>query len=797
MSEVAHDFSLPASVPGSLPVVALLRGVLLPGTFASYNVGRATSVAALEAAEDGLILIVPQLSPVRSPATSDLLTTGVLARIQRQERRNGHRLVVVQGLARVRVDRYETGSSHLTAHFEVAPESWPDTVEAQALADKVVESIEETGDLLGEKGRVRALLALRRRPELLIDALASALDLEDADRRDLLCTFDPVTRGEKVLGFLTKARGVAEAKSALEERLRTEQRDRHKEVMLRQQLAAIQKELGEADDDVEEITARLADLDLPDEAREAVDKELSRLARIPKQSPERNSVFDWLSRVADLPWKTYSADEVDFDALEDQLDASHYGLDDVKRQVVEYLSVRQLAGTGRADVLLLVGPPGVGKTSIGQAIAEATGRELVRVALGGVRDEAELRGHRRTYIGSRPGRLIEGFRRAGTADPVVLLDEVDKLARGVLGDPSAALLEILDPEQNHAFVDHYLEIPFDLSRALFIATANDLSTIPRPLRDRMEILEIAGYTPAEKRVIARRHLLDKAAENAGLETADVSLDDDALDALIHGWTREAGVRQLQRTLGRLYRAAAVRKARGTLDAPLEVGVDDLPTYLKRRKFRPEDHQVEPRPGLALGLAWTPVGGDVLFIESSTLPGKGGLVLTGQLGDVMKESARAALTYVMSKADDLGVPHDALDGRDLHVHVPAGAIPKDGPSAGVTMYTAIASLLTGRAARTDTAMTGEATLRGRVLPVGGIKNKVLAAHQRGLTRVILPARNAPDLEDVPDDVLEALEVHLVDRMEQVLALALVEEADDDPATLPPPEDPDAPVADLHS
>ena len=549
-------------------------------------------------------------------------------------------------------------------------------------------------------------------------------------------------------------------------------KDAEREVILRRQLKAIQDELGEGEgDEVSRIKERLDGLELPEEVKNAVDRELGRLQRMQGGSPERNTAVDWLEWIADLPWGKETSHDFDLNRVEFELDRTHHGLDDVKRQVVEHLAVRKLAGHGRADVLLLVGPPGVGKTSIAQAVADATDRKLVRIALGGVRDEAELRGHRRTYVGARPGRLIEGFRRAGTADPVVLLDEVDKLGRGWQGDPAAALLEILDPEQNHAFTDHYLEVPFDLSKSLFIATANDLSQVSGPLRDRMEIIEIDGYTPDEKVNIAKDHVLKKLAENVGLDEKDVVLDDEIIEQAIDGWTKEAGVRQLQRVLGKIFRAAAVKKAKSELQGPLAVTLEQLTGYLGKRRFFRETHEVGLRPGVATGLAWTPVGGDVLYIEATAVPGQGKLVLTGQLGDVMKESAQAALTYVRSQASALGIDDEVFKTTDFHVHIPAGATPKDGPSAGVTMFTALASLLSGRPVREDVAMTGEVTLRGRVLPVGGIKAKVLAAYAHGLRRVVLPGRNEVDLDDIPEVIRREMTFVPVTHVDEVAAAAL--------------------------
>jgi ATP-dependent Lon protease len=676
--------------------------------------------------------------------------------------------VVVQGLARVQLTETLRVEPFVEPMYTVVQDSWPESTQAVATDKLLRSSVRDAAKAFGAGVPVESVLQRVTDTSSLVDAIAAFVDASHEWKREILLTLDPVDRADRVLEKLTEVKEVLDAQQSIRDRVKTNGR----EAMLRQQLAAIQQELGESDtqDDLALLKEKLAGLDLPNKARESVDRELKRLDRMPAQSPERNVAVDWLDRLSSLPWGITSAANPDLDALEEALDKSHHGLEDVKRQVVEHLAVRMLAGSGRADVLLLLGPPGVGKTSIGEAIAEATGRELVRMALGGVRDEAELRGHRRTYIGARPGRVIEGLRQAGTSDPILLLDEIDKLGRGWMGDPAAALLEILDPEQNHSFIDRYLEVPFDLSKVLFIATANDLSQVPVALRDRMEIIEIAGYTPAEKATIARNHLLEKLAVNAGLATDDVNITDEAIRDAIAGWTQEAGVRQLQRVLGKLYRAGAVRKARGGSDEPLNVDVEELPTYLGRRKFHLQAHEGHSRAGIATGLAWTPVGGDVLTIEASTMPGTGQLVLTGQLGDVMKESARAALTYVLAHGPQLGI-EGGLENRDVHIHVPAGAVPKDGPSAGVTMFTALASLLSGRSVRNDVAMTGEATLRGRVLPVGGIKAKVLAAHRRGLKRIILPKANEPDLEDLPQQTRDELEFILVDQMAQVLEAAL--------------------------
>jgi ATP-dependent Lon protease len=549
--------------------------------------------------------------------------------------------------------------------------------------------------------------------------------------------------------------------------------ERQREFVLREQMKQIQKELGETDQnatDIAELAKAIEEAKMPEETEAHAKKELKRLERMPEAAGEYSMVRSYLEWLTELPWSKLSDSTIDIAEARRILDEDHYGLDKIKRRILEYLAVRKLNPEGKSPILCFVGPPGVGKTSLGQSIARATGRKFVRISLGGVHDEAEIRGHRRTYIGALPGNIIQAIRKADTRNPVFMLDEMDKLGAGFHGDPSSALLEVLDPEQNSTFRDNYLAVPFDLSKVMFIGTANMLDTIPGPLRDRMEVIQLPGYTEEEKIQIARRYLVQRQLEANGLKDEQAEISDDAIRAIIHDYTREAGVRNLERQIGSVFRNTAMRIAEGTAQR-VKIEPNDLHAILGAKKFESELALRTSTPGVATGLAWTPVGGDILFIEATRVPGSGKLILTGQLGDVMKESAQAALSLVKSRAPEFGIEEDAFDKRDIHVHVPAGAIPKDGPSAGVAMFTSLASLMSGKSVRSDTAMTGEISLRGLVLPVGGIKEKVLAAARAGIKTVMLPARNQRDLEDIPESARNQLNFVWLERVEQALEFAL--------------------------
>jgi ATP-dependent Lon protease len=766
----------------TLPLLPVTNGVVVPqmvvNLAAETDEARTAIVAALRA--DRRVVLVPRVD-------GRFARVGTIATIEQVEPDTGQpQAVLLRGVARAAIGAGQAGDA---GALWILADRLDDHVGDHArVAELAREYRAVVGEILDRRraGRVAEAIAELTDPGALADTAVYSPDLSLERKVEVLETVDVEERLGKVLAWAKEAL----AELDVRERIRSETSDRlergQREAILRQQLAAIRAELGEdGDDAVEQYRRRLAEADLPEQVLEAAEREVDRLERMGEQNPEHGWVRTWLDTVLDVPWSERSADRLDLDAARAVLDADHTGLEDVKDRLVEFLAVRKLraergldAVDGRASarrgggaILALAGPPGVGKTSLGESVARALGRSFVRVALGGIRDEAEIRGHRRTYVGAQPGRIVRALREAGTMNPVLLLDEVDKVAADWRGDPTAALLEVLDPAQNHTFRDHYLEVDLDLSDVLFVATANVLETIPAPLLDRMEILRLDGYSDDEKVAIAREHLLPRQVERAGLRPDELVVTEPALAAVVHDYTQEAGVRALERQLGKIARKTATGVARGSAAPPVTVEAGDLRALLGRQTVHHEVAERTAAPGVATGLAVTGSGGDVLFVEATASDGEPGLTLTGQLGDVMKESAQIALSYVRSHAGELGIARDALDGRRVHLHVPAGAIPKDGPSAGVTMVTAIASLLGGSPVRPDVGMTGEVTLQGRVLPIGGVKQKVLAAHRAGLTEVVLPARNAEDLDDVPERVRDAMTFHLAEQASDVLAVAL--------------------------
>src|SRR5258706_1569016 len=619
-----------------------------------------------------------------------------------------------------------------------------------------------------------SLIDSMHEPGQLADLIASQVDAPVEEKAALLETLDVKDRIRKVLRLLTRQLEILKRRERINSQIKEEMGKNQREYVLRQQLKAIKEELGEDDGDqgdLDGLEERIAKANLPSEADGVAKKQLKRLRSMQVGSAEYTVVRTYLDWILDLPWVASTDDNMDIAEVRKVLDEDHYGLDKVKKRIVEYLAVRKLKKDKKGPILCLLGPPGVGKTSLGKSIARALGRKFVRVSLGGVHDEAAIRGHRRTYVGALPGQIIQGMKKSGTINPVFMMDEVDKIGHDFRGDPSAALLEVLDPEQNNTFADHYLEVPYDLSNVMFIATANISDPIPPPLKDRMEVLEIPGYTRREKLAIAKQHLLPKQLEEHGLTTAQIDIQDTAIEEIIDQWTREAGVRNLERQIASVIRGVAVKVAEGEASLRKVATTDDLREFLGAPKFTSEVAERTEETGVATGLAWTSVGGEILFIEATRMYGTGKLQLTGQLGDVMKESAQAALSFVRTNAERYGISKDFLEKSDLHIHIPAGGMPKDGPSAGVTMFTALVSMLTGIRVRHDVAMTGEITLRGRVLPIGGLKEKVLAAHRAGIKRVLIPERNKADLDEVPKEVQDELEFVPVSRMDQVLEAAL--------------------------
>lgn len=760
-----------------IPLLPLRSGIVLPGSVVTLPVGRRRSRALAEAVPvDGFVAVgVQKDATVNDPALDDLHPVFVLARVrQKSERGDRGILLLVEGVTRFRALELVGREPYLRVRGELLSELRGASEEAGLLATSLREKL--TADHGVTDRSFAQMLRETADPGRLADRLAVWIDAPHELRVEILLETDVPSRLRRVMELVGKAKASAELRDAIDSEVRRELGKSQKEVVLREQLKAIKKQLGdESGDELGALREKLEAAELPQEARKQVERELSRLESMGSNAPDAHIARKYLELVADLPWGKRAPASDDLGAVEQVLADDHEGLEEPKRRILEHMAVLKLKGSARGTILCLVGPPGVGKTSLAQSVARATGRPLARISLGGVRDEAEVRGHRRTYIGALPGRIIGAIRKAGVKNPVVVLDEVDKLGRGWQGDPEAALLEVLDPEQNDTFTDHYLEIPFDLSEVLFIATANDISALSSPLRDRLEIIEISGYTSLEKERIAEKHLVPKQLERHGLPEGALTLGEGVLDRIVREYTREAGVRQLAREIAKVCRGVALEWAKsGPTDrGATAIELDELVKILGRPRFLQELAERSRPAGVAAGLAWTPVGGEVLYVETTRMKGKGKIEITGQLGDVMNESARAALAYLRSHADELGVDPSFLERDDLHIHVPSGGVPKDGPSAGVTMFTALASLLTGRRVRPDTAMTGEATLRGRVLPVGGIKSKILAAHRAGFERVLLPKQNERDLDEIPESVRDELEIILVDDMRQVFAEALLE------------------------
>ena len=723
--------------------------------------------------EQRQILIVLQRDPeMNDPTPDDLYRTGTVANIVRYvtSPEGGHHLIC-QGVQRFRITEFVEGYPFLLARgLHVAePTSTGPEIEARFL--HLQEQVREALDLLPRvPPEMRQTVEATTSPAMLADLAATYLDATPTEKQDILETTDLVPRLDKVSQLLARRLEVLRLSAEIGNKTKASLDTRQREMLLREQMAAIQRELGDEGSnkqDLADLEKAIAEAKMPPEVEAVAKKELRRLQRTPEAAAEYGMIRSYLDTLLELPWAPPEPKDIDIAEARRVLDADHYGLEKIKQRIIEYLAVRKLAPEGKAPILCFVGPPGVGKTSLGQSIARAMGRKFARVSLGGVHDEAEIRGHRRTYIGALPGTIIQTIRKAGARDCVMMLDEIDKMGTGIHGDPASAMLEVLDPEQNSTFRDNYLDVPFDLSRVVFITTANMLDTIPGPLRDRMEIIALTGYTAGEKLEIAKRYLVRRQLEANGLKPEQVEIEDAALRRIIEGYTREAGVRNLEREIGRVLRHVAVEIAEGKADKK-HIGVDDVEKILGPVRFENEVAMRSSVPGVATGLAWTPVGGDILFIEATRTPGAGRLLLTGQLGEVMRESAQAALSLVKSQAAQLKIDPALFEKSDIHVHVPAGATPKDGPSAGVAMFMALTSLLTGRIIRSDTAMTGEISLRGLVLPVGGIKEKVVAAAAAGITRVMLPARNKRDYDDIPEEVRKQLEFVWLEKVDDAVA-----------------------------
>ena len=784
--------SMPALPPDALIIVPVRNTVLFPGLVLPITLGRPKSIAAAQQAvrdQRQVGILLQRAAEVEDPTAIDMHRMGTLANVVRYiTTPDGSHHLVCQGEQRFQIVEYLSGWPFLVARvLRIAePETRSPEIEARFvnLKAQAVEAVELLPQAPAEL--VAAIQSIEAAPAL-ADLSAAYMDIKPEEKQEILETVDITARMDKVSRLLAHRIEVLRLSQEIGRQTKAKLDERQREVLLREQMAAIQRQLGEGE---EGKTAEIAELDkaisnagMPKEVEDQARKELRRLQRMPEAAGEYGMVRTYLDWLIELPWKLPEEKPIDIAESRRILDEDHYDLEKIKRRIIEFLAVRKLSPQGKAPILCFVGPPGVGKTSLGQSIARAMDRKFVRVSLGGVHDEAEIRGHRRTYIGALPGNIIQAIRKAGSRNCVMMLDEIDKLGAGIQGDPGAALLEVLDPEQNNTFRDNYLGVPFDLSRVVFITTANMLDTIPGPLRDRMEIISLAGYTADEKMEIAHRYLVRRQTEANGLKPGQAEIDDEALREIIQNYTREAGVRSLERQIGRVLRHAAVRIAEGQ-SGPIRMTRGDLAAILGAPQFESETAMRTSVPGVATGLAWTPVGGDILFIEATRVPGSGRLILTGQLGEVMRESAQAALSIVKNRAAALGIDASRFEKNDIHIHVPAGAIPKDGPSAGVAMYMALVSLMTDRTVRSDTAMTGEISLRGLVLPVGGIKEKVVGAHRAGIRRIMLPARNRKDYDDIPEIARKEVEFIWLERVEEAVAAALeAKKADAAPGTVP--------------
>src|SRR5688572_5645519 len=763
-----------------LAVLPIRNAVLFPGAVAPFDVGREKSVALVEEVHNQaspVIAIFAQRDPATDdPTADDLYPVGCAARVLKAlKHSSGNYSLILQGLVRIRLSDLTQTSPYLRAKIHRVESPTLEDVEAEALAMSLRDVAKQVIQLMPELPREAAsLIDSIQAPGALADLVAANLDAPVEEKSQLIETVDIKERIRKVLRLLTRQLEILKMRERINSQIKEEMGKNQREYVLRQQLEAIKEELGEDDGDqgdLDGLEERISKAELPTEADQVAKKQLKRLRTMQVGSAEYTVVRTYLDWILDLPWHESTDDNMEISEVRQVLDEDHYGLEKVKKRIVEYLAVRKLKKDKKGPILCLLGPPGVGKTSLGKSIARSLGRKFVRISLGGVHDEAAIRGHRRTYVGALPGQIIQGMKKAGTVNPVFMMDEVDKIGHDFRGDPSAALLEVLDPEQNNSFADHYLEIPYDLSNVMFVATANVADPIPPPLRDRVEILEIPGYTRREKLAIARQHLIPKQLEEHGLKSDQLTITDEAVEELIEHYTREAGVRSLERTIASVIRGVAVKVAEGDMTAGTVKTEDDVREFLGPIKHTSDVAERTEETGVATGLAWTSVGGEILFIEVTKMIGTGKMQLTGQLGDVMKESAHAALSYVRTNAEKYGISKDFLEKSDIHIHIPAGAMPKDGPSAGITMFTAIVSLLTGNRVRHDVAMTGEISLRGRVLPIGGLKEKTLAAHRAGIKRVLVPERNKADLDEVPKEIRDELEFVFVTKLDEVLEAAL--------------------------